>query len=212
MDWKTGALFVLAAALCAVSCYVLKKECREIRTGGRIYCAVMCILVLATALLLQLLYKENTFLFQVKRICLLSVLWGAAYVDYKEYRIPNRYILLGLIYRGILLLLEFFTERADLKVTLLSEIIAAAALLLAAGLCRLCIKNAVGMGDIKLFVVMGLLLGLNGIWSAVFLSLIASFVTAVYLLIRKKKSRKDSIPFGPAIAAGTFVSVWLTGM
>ncbi len=212
MDWETGALLMPAAVLCAVSCYVLKKECKKMKTGDWIYCAVMCILVLATTLFLQYLYRENAFLFQLKRICLLSLLWGAAYVDYKEYRIPNRYILLGLLYRGILLIFEFFTEQANLKVTLLSEIIAAAALLLAAGLCRLCIKNAVGMGDMKLFVIMGLLLGLNGIWSAVFLSLIASFVIAVYLLLRKKKSRKDSIPFGPAIAVGTFMSVWLTGM
>ena len=95
---------------------------------------------------------------------------------------------------------------------LLSEIIAAAALFIAAVLCTLCIKNSIGYGDIKLFIVMGLLLGLTGIWSAIFLSLIVSFVVSVYFLITKKKGRKDLIPFGPALVIGTYLSVCLSGM
>lgn len=95
---------------------------------------------------------------------------------------------------------------------LLSEGIAAAALLLASMLCRLCAKNSIGYGDMKLFIVMGLMLGLNGIWGAVFASLVLSFLLAVFLLVTKKKSRKDVIPFAPAIVLGTFVSVFLTGM
>ena len=59
---------------------------------------------------------------------------------------------------------------------------------------------------------MGLMLGLDGIWGAVFASLVLSFLLAVFLLVTKKKSRKDVIPFAPAIVLGTFVSVFLTGM
>ena len=86
------------------------------------------------------------------------------------------------------------------------------ALLLAAFLCTLLMKNSVGAGDMKLFVVMGLLLGMHGIWGAIFASLIVSFVVAIVLLVSKKKTRKDAIPFGPALVVGTFLSVFLTGM
>ena len=95
---------------------------------------------------------------------------------------------------------------------LLTEVIASAVLFLVAVLCALIVKNSIGGGDMKLFVVMGLLLGLQGTWGAIFLSLIVSFIVAVALLITRKKSRKDAIPFGPALAAGTYLSIFLTGM
>ena len=91
-------------------------------------------------------------------------------------------------------------------------VIAAGALLLASVLCALCLRNSIGFGDMKLFLVMGLMLSLDGIWGAVFLSLVASFFISGYLIITKKKTRKDAIPFGPAIAIGTYLSVCLSGM
>ena len=69
-----------------------------------------------------------------------------------------------------------------------------------------------GFGDMKLFLVMGLLLGTRGIWGAVFLSLIVIFFISVFALITKRKSRKDLIPFGPALVIGTYLAVYLTGM
>lgn len=73
-------------------------------------------------------------------------------------------------------------------------------------------QGSIGAGDIKLFVVMGLLLGLDGIWSAIFLSLVLSFITAIYFLITKRKGKKDAMAFGPALAIGTWLSIFLTGM
>ena len=64
----------------------------------------------------------------------------------------------------------------------------------------------------KLFIVMGLLLGVRGIWGAMFLSLIVSFFAAIFFLITKKKSKKDEMAFGPALAIGTFLAIFLTGM
>ena len=94
----------------------------------------------------------------------------------------------------------------------LSEVIAAAGLAAAALLCGLLLKGSIGFGDIKLFIVMGLLLGLEGIWSAIFISLIVSFIISVYLLATKKKSRKDAIPFAPALMIGTYISIIITGI
>jgi prepilin signal peptidase PulO-like enzyme (type II secretory pathway) len=74
------------------------------------------------------------------------------------------------------------------------------------------IRNSIGFGDMKLFLVMGLLLGTRGIWGAVFLSLIVIFFISVFALITKRKSRKDLIPFGPALVIGTYLAVYLTGM
>ena len=148
----------------------------------------------------------------IKRLALLSMLWPIAYIDYKTYRIPNAFIVLGLGYRGIILALELILSSQTVWPTVLGELVAAGALFLASVLCSLITKNAIGFGDVKLFILMGLMLGMDGIWGSVFLSLIVSFFISVYVLITKKKTRKDTIPFGPAIVIGTYLSVCLSGV
>lgn len=204
-------LIVLAILMCGVSFYLLEKDQSKITKSMLIYSVIAVLIVVGITLTLIYVYDDNTLIFNLKRICLLSILWAVAYTDFMEYRIPNKFIILGFIYRALLILPELILEE-QILVNLISEIIATIAILLATGLCRLMIKNAIGAGDMKLFMVMGLLLGLDGIWGAIFMSLIISFVIAVFLLITKKKSRNDNIPFGPAIALGTFGSVFLTGM
>ncbi len=176
------------------------------------YSILMCAATIGISVVFALVYSSNSFCFSLKRLALLSVLWPIAWIDFKTYRVPNAFVLLGLIYRAAILILELFLEYEGVWNRLLFEGIAAVALLFAAFLCTLLIKNSVGAGDMKLFVVMGLLLGMNGIWGAIFASLIVSFIVAVVLLISKKKTRKDAIPFGPALVIGTFLSVFLTGM
>ena len=185
-----------------------KKEIVELAA----YCVPAIMLTLGLSVFIAVFYRENTFLFTLKRVVMLALLWPIAYIDLKTNRIPNRFIAAGLILRAVLLAAEFFWARDTVIPALLTEFAASLLLFVAALLCTLIIKNSIGGGDMKLFLVMGLLLGLQGTWGAVFLSLIVSFIAAVVLLITRKKSRKDSIPFGPAVAIGTYLSIFLTGM
>lgn len=177
-----------------------------------LYSAFAFLINIGIAVLFLTLYKSNTLLFSLKRLFLLSVLWPVGYIDFKTLKIPNRFIMIGLMFRAVILIFELLFERELLSVYLVSEAIAAGVLLLATLLCSLCIKNSIGFGDIKLFAVLGLMLGADGTWSAVFVSLFISFVTAVVLLISGKKGKKDAIPFAPSIAVGTYISIILTGM
>lgn len=176
------------------------------------YSIIMILLTVAISFVFCTVYKENNLLTSIKRLSLLCMLWPIAYIDFKSYRIPNSFIIMGLIFRAAIFPFELIFQSELVWWSLLSEVIAAVALLLAAFLCSICMKGSIGFGDMKLFVVMGLLLSLDGIWSAIFLSLVVSFFVSAYLLITKKKSRKDAIPFGPAIVIGTFLSVCLSGM
>lgn len=205
-------MILLAVVLCGIAFYMQIRESEHISKTVVIYTVIVLFLVVADTLMLQMFYRDNSLTGNIKRIALLSLMGPVAYTDFKETRIPNQYILLGLAYRVILIPVELLISPEPFWATLLSEIIAAGALFIAAVLCRLCIKNSIGAGDMKLFLVMGLLLGLNGIWSAVLISLFVSFLLAVFLLITKKKTKKDSIAFGPALAVGTFLSIFLTGM
>ncbi len=184
----------------------------KLSKGVLIYSVLMIAVAVGLSLFVTGFYRDNTFLFTLKRVIMLALLWPIAYTDFTAYRIPNLFIVAGLIARAAVLVAEFCWERDTLLSYLLTEVIAGAVLFLVAALCTVIVKNSIGSGDLKLFVVMGLLLGLQGTWGAVFLSLIVSFVVAVVLLITRKKSRKDAIPFGPALAVGTYLSIFLTGM
>lgn len=214
------ALLVLMTILFFVSTLLLVRDTKihaneylkpVINKSIVIYVCFMFVLMIAVGVLFCTLYGDNNIFVNIKRISLLSLLWPIAYIDFNSYRIPNAYIIAGLVSRFAILVFELFGNEY-VWITLLSEGIAAAALFIAAVLCSLLIKNSIGFGDIKLFIVMGLLLGLDGIWGAIFLSLIVSFLISAYLLITKKKTHKDAIPFGPAIVIGTYLSVCLTGM
>ena len=171
----------------------------------------MFLSVAAVSLMLVLFYENNTVLFNIKRMVLVSLLWIAAYFDFKSYRIPNKLILLGLALRTVILMFELVFEREEILYICVSELIAAAVLLVMSFVAMFVVKNGLGMGDAKLFAVMGLYLGIQGSLSAVFMSLIAIFFISVILMIRKKKKRKDSLPFAPAILVGTTVAVSIFG-
>lgn len=179
--------------------------------GMLIYSLVMLFVTVASSVVFSLFYDNIDIVSGVKNVIFLSILWPIAYIDFKVYRIPNSFIILGLVCRVVLIPIELFSSGCSFTL-LIADAVAAAALLLSALLCGLCIKNSIGFGDMKLFLVMGLLLGLDRLWGAVFLSLITSFIIAVVLLITKKKGKKDAIPFGPALAIGTYLALLLNVM
>lgn len=206
--------------LCGVSFYLMLVDYRDQESKGNlidmsirlmlVYSTIMIAVTIGIAVFFAV-HQTNLDLFtKLKRLMLLCVIWPLAYIDYKTYRIPNRFILFGLGCRVILIPFEFMFN-SYFRVDIVSELVAAAALFLAALLCTICLHGSIGAGDMKLFVVMGLLLGLEAIWGAIFLSLLISFVIAAYFLITKKKSKKDLIPFGPAIVLGVYLSVCFMG-
>lgn len=188
------------------------EQLRKAEKPMLIYSAAAVLAVAALSIALPGMFPDNTVMENLKRILLLAAIWPVAYIDLRTYRIPNAFVLLGLACRAVLLPFELLMDDGTVRYTLISEGVAAAALFLASVLCAVAAKGSIGFGDIKMFVVIGLLLGMDGSWGAVFTALVISLIAAVFLLATKRKGRKDTIPFGPAIVMGTFISVCLTGM
>lgn len=145
----------------------------------------------------------------LKRICLMVLLLVVAFIDWKEYRIPNKSIIIGLCIKGLITVLEMVFHSFVLEEFML-EIIAAILLCCISMICRIFVKNSLGAGDIKMFVIMALFLGWEEIWSAVFFSLASFLVIAMVLVVMKKKTTKDKIPLGPAFALGTSLALLFT--
>ena len=216
---------LLTILMCLLSFYLfLRDEERipsdsgESRVTGQmnmsaiIYSVVMILLTLVLSVLIPRMFPDIGNMAVLKRVLLLAVIWPIAYIDFHTYRIPNAFVVYGLGVRACVLVFELLFNDGALVYTLISEGIAAGALFIASMLCAVCMKGSIGFGDIKLFLVMGLFLGMEVCWSAVFSALVISLVVALFLLATKKKSRKDTMPFGPAIVMGTYLSVCLTGM
>lgn len=69
--------------------------------------------------------------------------------------------------------------------------------------------RGMGMGDVKLALVMGLILGWPRILVAVFLSFFIGAIVAVFLLAFGKKRFGQTVPFGPFLVIGTALAlVW----
>lgn len=67
-------------------------------------------------------------------------------------------------------------------------------------------NGGMGAGDMKLFGVLGIVLGLKNVLLTFFLATIIGAVVSFSLLLFKKLERKQSIPFGPFIVIAAIVS------
>ena len=149
---------------------------------------------------------------RLRLLALVLVLLPCAAVDIRQHQIPNRFLLAGLVARLALLALELVT-RHEAAVAMMKNCLMAAGIM--GGfflLMAFLFKNSVGMGDIKLLMLIGLYLGMQGAFDAVFFSLLVLFMESVFFLLTKRKGRKDEIAFCPCVALGTFISISLTGM
>lgn len=176
-----------------------------------IYCIFAFVSTIAVAIWLLVHFRYVDLIFMIKRVAIISVLLVAAYYDKASYRIPNKLIMFGLLGRVVLLIFELLFSSESIYSVFISEFAGAGALLLFSVIGLLITRNGIGMGDIKLFILMGLFQGLVGVVSSIFISLTVTFVYSLFLLITKKKSKKDYVAFAPCILVGTFISVVLLG-
>jgi leader peptidase (prepilin peptidase)/N-methyltransferase len=65
-------------------------------------------------------------------------------------------------------------------------------------------KEALGGGDVKLIAASGTILGGIGIIGPLFIGSIVGGLTAIILLLRKKKRFGETLPFGPFLSLGIY--------
>ncbi len=216
-------IYTLFISLIFIFC-IRQRELKNQKTNGgkmkkvvsdkpviNIYMVGIILCLFAVGVLLTFYFKDNTVIQNVRSITIVFVLAVAAYYDWLEFRIPNKLILLGLIQWLIITAYEIVSDNPWWIKNLISELIASLAMLIVCVLCILIIKNGLGMGDIKLLMLMGLIQGLDGAISAIFTSMVIIFFISIFLLFTKKKSKKDVLPFAPYILIGTILSICTSG-
>jgi leader peptidase (prepilin peptidase)/N-methyltransferase len=69
------------------------------------------------------------------------------------------------------------------------------------------LRGGMGMGDLKLIMLIGMITGFPLIFISVFISVILGGIIAGILLLTGIKKRKDAIPFGPFICLGAMITL-----
>ena len=133
-------------------------------------------------------------------------------VDLAEKRLPDAVVFPTLGVVAVLLLPA--TWALGTWWPLLWALAGAAAMFAVYFLLALISPSSMGMGDVKLALVIGLLLGWFGL-SAWLIGLLAAFVVggviALVALALKRVTLRGSIPFGPSMLAGALIALLLVG-
>ena len=170
-----------------------------------------CLDILIACMLL--LFYQNTFLDSLNTMVLVNALFVITLYDLKYHIIPNRALIILLGIKVIVVLLTIFTvKEISVLYILVDRLIAGLAFLLIGVVCRFMNKNAIGMGDVKLLSVIGIVLGVNDSFHMVITGMVCIFFVSVIGLFLKKLTRDSELPLAPFIFAGLIISAISMGV
>ncbi|HVP05458.1 MAG TPA: A24 family peptidase [Dehalococcoidia bacterium] len=125
--------------------------------------------------------------------------------DLERRLLPNR-----LVYPSILLAIGLSWAWPDSSIV---DVLAGGLVAVAIGVTLLLLslpfgRGAFGMGDVKMIVLIGFVVGLPSVAVGVFVGTLAAAAAAVVLIALRIRSRTDYIPHGPFLALGAVVALF----
>jgi len=152
---------------------------------------------ITTGLLFLLIFNQFLILNFFYYLIIISFLLIIFVYDLKHYIIPDKIVYPAI---GIALLYALFLIPDSLFNHFLAAILASGFFL---SLVLISKGKWMGLGDVKLAFLMGLVLGWTNILTVLFLAFFSGAVIGLGLIIFGKKSIKSQIPFGPFLAGAT---------
>ncbi len=150
---------------------------------------------------------QESYLTQIKcrLIFVTAILSVCAIIDLYSKRIPNILVLCvlvcGILFLGVDAIIEKKTEY------IVTGIAGFAICLILLFFLSLISKGGLGMGDVKIISAVAFITGLETAFYMVFFGMIICMGVSIYLLLFKKMSKKDTIPFGPFLYIGFLLTV-----
>lgn len=150
-------------------------------------------------------------------IFLYTLLIPIALIDLKHMIIPNGLVLVGFVGGLALSAYHIFVEpfslyRSPAWYSPFIGMISAAGILFIIALLsfiRYRDDGGMGMGDVKLFIPIGMFLGWKLSLLSLFISIMIGGIISIILLIFKVLDKKSALPFGPFIVISTFICGFL---
>ena len=127
------------------------------------------------------------------------------FTDLWEHKVPNRIILISLLLWAITAGVGFISNMQYMLGLVVEYGIGFLFCALSFGLCYIISRGKLGAGDVKLALLMGLCLPAGYVTAAILYGCLAAAVVSIALLLMKKITRKDFIPFVPFLYAGLII-------
>ena len=197
-----------------ISYIILKGKCRFCKKpiSPRYF-----IVELITGLLFFFIYKKFNitpafFIFLIFTLSLIII----GFIDIDTYLIPDVIVLpaipLGLIFSVIFPQIHGLKRFDALLYSLSGVLLGAGLLLFLGGLGKIMFKKeAMGGGDVKLLAMIGSFLGWKNVLLSLFFASLAGTLISLVLILLKKRSIEDYVPFGPYLGIGAIISMFLKG-
>jgi leader peptidase (prepilin peptidase)/N-methyltransferase len=185
----------------------LRGRCRACGEAIPSRYAVAELLVIACTVVV--IAQPWSFLLTLTWLLFVPVGVALAFIDLRHKRLPNILTLRAAAMIVVLLALDAIPDGWP---DLLVAIECAAALFTLYLLMNLLTGGAMGMGDVKLALSIGLLTGYLGWFHAVLATLIAFLaggIISAVLLVSRRAGRKSTIPFGPFMLLGLIMVIGL---
>lgn len=168
---------------------------------------IMIVTSLTTFAISQYVYHQEDVFWTYRWQIAISMLIPIAVIDYKEHIIPNKLLLIGSIFTVVTIGTQIVIS-PEYIVSILGN--AFIGLVAGGGIfffASILVKNGIGAGDIKMFILLGFLVAFRGIFNVLLYSMVISAICAIVLLISKNKTTKDELPLAPFTLIGTIISV-----
>ncbi len=200
-------------AICAFGAGVFWAAAREIEAPfPKKWVCCMAAATLAIAVFDRRMYGTGTYAL-LKYLSLCVFLWVCAWTDRKRYLILNRVLWIALVSYFVWAVICLVAYRWEgLRQMLVGGAVAAGILAASAFLCRLVSPGSVGMGDIKLLMILGFYSDVAQAAGILIFAFLILFVVSAALLATRKANRKSVLPFAPFLLLGALAAAVLTGI
>ena len=168
------------------------------------------LIVVNSCLYVALLYKFGMNLDFLRFAILTPMLISAFIVDYKIQIIPNR-LNFTMFEVGIIFAFIFGIQNLNLAKDMFLGMIAGGGIFLLITLIGglIAVKEAMGLGDVKLMGALGLFFGWYKILIISVLAFLIGAIISIIVLIVRKNREDGYIPFGPFIVVATFITIFV---
>lgn len=202
-----------------LSWIMLKGRCRY--CGEKISYRYALIEFLTGILFLLVFNKYGYNIQTIYYLIFISMLIIITFIDIDHYIIPDCLIIFGSI---VAILADILGQGIGIKNSLSGALICGGSMLILTSLIEFIVKKEVmGGGDIKLFAMTGLFLGIRGGLLTMLLSIYVGAFYGIIVIVNsrlKKQEYNSMIPYGPFISIGALMVVlcgtniisWYTGL
>lgn len=195
-----------------ISYLFLRGKCRNCKEKISVQYPLVELLTAIIFLLLFIKYSFSISL--IAYAYLMSILIAVFFIDLKHRIIPDGLVIAGIIGGLAIFMYNLFIPMeiyGDAKWwnPLIGSLSGSGALFIVAIIGMIAYKtdDAMGMGDVKIFIPIGLFLGWRMCIVSLILSIFAGGLSGLFLIITGIKKKKDAIPFGPFIVFAVFITI-----